>query len=359
MKKMGLLALLVAGMLTFASAQTIGISGTVKTSDGDALHLAFVQDQQYKNGAYTDSTGSFSLTVYANSKLKVVCRGFRDTLVSVNNQTTFAIVLRPAVNIVASRSNIQKPADDHTAINMTTFSATMTRDEPSVPNHAQSFSYKIDPTHTTTVPLSAGSYDMAQGAIFPVFTHKEATQGSRYLFDNWVHGYVLNAGDSVIQSPELFFNYDKMGGSLLLSKDKHSAIEVYKENVKSFTLFDALNQPSTFAMVPDIDKGHYTQVLSSGNNYKIYKAIKTKFEAANYVSDGVAATGNNFDSYEDEYTYYILNVKTNQLQKITLKKKALKQAFAADGNKADGYFKTNDADIDDNYLASLGDYMNK
>jgi len=355
MKRISLLILLVAGILTFASAQTIVVSGTVKTSDGDALHLAFVQDKQYKNGVYTDSTGSFSLTVYANSRLKVVCKGFRDTLVSVNNQTSFAVVLRPTVNIVASRSNIQKPADDHTDINFATFSATMTRDEPSLPNHLETYT---DARGVKTT-LTSGSYDMAQGAIFPVFMHKEATQGSRYLFDTWVHGYVLNAGDSVIQSPELFFNYDKMGGSLLLSKDKHAAIEIYKENVKSFTLFDAFNQPSTFAMVPDIDKGHYVQVLSSGNNYKIYKAITTKFEAANYVSDGVASTGNNFDSYQDECTYYILNVKTNQLQKISLKKKILKQAFAADGPKADSYFKTNDADIDDNYLASLGDYMNK
>jgi hypothetical protein len=174
-----------------------------------------------------------------------------------------------------------------------------------------------------------------------------------------VHGYVVNAHDSTIQSPALFFNYDKMGGSLLLSKDKRAAIEVYNENVKSFTLFDALNQPSTFTMVPEIDKSHYVQVLASGNNYKIFKAIKTKFIASNYSTDGLAATGNNFDLYEDEFTYYILNVKTNQMQKISLKKKVLKQAFVAEEAKADGFFKTNDGDIDDNYLASLGDYMNK
>jgi len=355
MKKMILLVLLVTGMMTFASAQNISISGTVKTGDGDALHLAFVQDQQYKNGVYTDSTGSFSLTVYANSKLKVVCRGFRDTLVSVNNQTVFAIVMKPVVNITAKRSGIPEAANPTDGISLVTMRDEMMLNEPGVPGSKRHFNAPgVGPTTSRAVQL-----DMGQGSIYPVFIHKEATQGSRYLFDTWVHGYILNAADSIIQSPELFFNYDKMGGSLLLSKDKHAAIELYRENVKSFTLFDALNQPSTYAMVPDIDKGHYTQVLSSGNNYKIYKAVKTRFELANYVSDGVASSGNNFDSYQDEYTYYILNVKTNQLQKISLKKKALKQAFAADGNKADGYFKTNDADIDDNYLASLGDYMNK
>jgi hypothetical protein len=359
MKRTCVVIFLVAGIIGFASAQTISISGTVKTADGDALHLAFVQDKQYKNGAYTDSLGSFSLAVNPNSKLKVSCWGFRDTLIDINNQTTFAIVLKPTVNIVASRSNITPQADDHNNINMATFSAGTVRDEPSVPNHLETYSYQASPTHKVTVTLTSGSFDMAQGAVFPVFTHKEATQGSRYLFDDWVHGYVVTAADSVIQNPVLFFNYDKIGGGLLLTKDKHAAIEVYRENVKSFTLFDALNQPLTFAPVPEIDKTHYVQVIASGNNYKIYKTIKTKFIASNYESDGLASTGNNFDLYQDEFDYYILNVKTNQLQKIGLKKKVLKQAFAADGTKADGYFKTNDGDIDDNYLASLGDYMNK
>jgi hypothetical protein len=354
MRRIGLIVILITGMLRLASAQTININGTVKTADGDALHLAFVQDKQYKNGVYTDSLGSFSLAVNPNSKLKVTCFGFRDTVLDINNQTFFKIIIRPLVNVVARRSNITPQADDHNNINFAATAAGMTRDEPSMPNTKETFTI-----NKHTIDLTSGSYDMAQGAIFPSFVHKEATQGSRYLFDDWVHGYVVNAGDSTIQSPELFFNYDKMGGSLLLSKDKHAAIEVYKENVKIFTLFDELNQPHTFTMVPEIDKSHYVQVLASGNNYKIYKTLKTRFVAANYTNDGVASSGNNFDSYEDESIYYILNVKTNQLQKIGLKKKVLKQAFGPDEAKADGYFKTNDADIDDNYLAALGDYMNK
>ncbi len=357
MKRIILIAFLITGILGLATAQTVSITGSVKTGDGDALHLAFVQDKQYKYGAYTDSTGSFSLMVNPNSKLKVSCHGFRDTLINVNNQTTFAIVLKPLVNIVASRSNITPQADPVNNINV----RTMTDEASQVlsnPPGFKRFAY-IDPSTGKNVYAGANTFDAAQGAILPVFHHKDETRGSRYLFTEWVHGYVINAGDSIIQSPLLFFNYDKMGGGLLLSKDKHSAIEVYRENVKSFTLFDALNQPSTFTTVPEIDKNHYVQVIASGNNYKIYKAVTTTFIKSNYQSDGLAATGNNFDLYEDDFTYYILNVKTNQLQKISPKKKALKQAFAADQAKAEAYFKANDGDIDDNYLASMGEYMNK
>jgi len=375
MKKIGLIAFLVAAVTEFASAQTINITGSVKTGDGDALHLAFVQDKQYKYGAYTDSLGNFALAVNPYSKLKVSCRGFKDTLISINNQSAFIVVLEPIVNIVASRSNITPQADDHNDINFAAFSDPLMYDVPSFPDDkpvvsvsrpfspAGSEQSAAKPLHSqrgpSTTNYTSGFYDMAQGAIFPVFIHKEETQGSRYLFNTWVHGYVINSRDSLIQNPSLFFNYDKMGGGLLLTKNKHAAIEVYRENVKSFTLFDALNQPSTFAKVPEIDKTHYVQVIASGNNYKIYKSVTTKFIKSDYHSDGLASTGNNFDLYEDEFTYYILNVKTNQLAKIALKKKALKQAFVADENKANNYFKSNDGDIDDSYLASLGDYMNK
>ena len=45
--------------------------------------------------------------------------------------------------------------------------------------------------------------------------------------------------------------------------------------------------------------------------------------------------------------------------KIAPRKKALKEVFNADQGKIDQYFKTNNGDIDDNYLKDLGDYMNK
>jgi hypothetical protein len=73
----------------------------------------------------------------------------------------------------------------------------------------------------------------------------------------------------------------------------------------------------------------------------------------------VASTGNNFDSYDDEATYYTLDVKTNQLQKLELKKKALKVVFASQETKLNKFMEDNSGDIDDSFLIGLGDYMNK
>ena len=101
------------------------------------------------------------------------------------------------------------------------------------------------------------------------------------------------------------------------------------------------------------------QIISDGSTYKIYKLTKTKFIASNYHSDGIASTGNPYDEFQDDDSYFVVYAKTNQVQKLALKKKAIKQAFAADENKVTAYLQANDGDIDENYLHDFGDYMNK
>jgi hypothetical protein len=343
-----------------APASTIAVSGTVQTRQGDILRYAFVQDKQLKNGTYTDSLGNFSLVAGPASQLAISCRGFKDTLISVNNQTSFSIVLSSieVATVGTKTAEVSRTTNDD--INMATFRDELELNEPAVAGQIKGTITVPGGNSSKSYSVTSGGIDAAQGAIFPVFHHKDETQGSKYLFNTWVHGYVVNNKDSIIQNPIFLFNYDKIGGNLLLTKDKHAAIEIYRNLVKSFTLFDALNQSMTFTIVPEIDKSHFVQVMASGANYKIYKSIKTKFVAANYSSDGLASTGNNFDSYEDEYTYYVLAVKTNQLQTIQLKKKAIKVVFASQPDKLNQFMKDNqDADIDDSYLTNLGDYLNK
>jgi hypothetical protein len=69
--------------------------------------------------------------------------------------------------------------------------------------------------------------------------------------------------------------------------------------------------------------------------------------------------GNPYDEYVDDADYYVLDVKTNNLQKLPLKKKMLKKGFANDADKADKFIAGNSDDIDDTYLAKFGSYMNQ
>jgi hypothetical protein len=330
MKKYLILFYLVFTVISIVNAQVVTVSGSVQDKSGNYLRYAFVQDVQAKNGVYTDSLGHFSLQAQANAQLHINCAGYKDAVVSYNGQNDLVVTLQPDA------------------------AANNTDSQPTNTALQDALVKQMELTNKSTV-----ASDFQQGSAVAIIHTKDETQGSPYFFKTWVHGYVINAQDTLIQNPGFLLNYDKIRGVLMLTKDRASVIAIYQDKVKSFTLFDALNQPYTFALVPEIDKTHYVQVIAPGNNYRIYKAIKTKFIPSNYSNDGLASTGNNFDLYEDEFTYYILNVKTNQLQKVTLKKKALKQVFAADETKADSYFKTNDGDIDDNYLGALGDYMNK
>jgi hypothetical protein len=329
MKRTNILLVLFLFAYHFASAQTITATGTVSDPNGNPLHFAFVQDKQYKYATYTDSLGGFSLTVNPTSKLIINCYGFKDTLINIANQTNLHITLHPVANL--AETNVAKGKD-------------------------------VDRFANESSLNSPGQQALAttQGSMFPQFSIKEQTQGNRYLFTAWVHGYVVTSADSLVQNSKYWFNYDKMGGGLLLSQDKNSAIEVNKEQVKSFTLYNNNNVPFTFEKVPTIDPSHYVEVLASGSKYKIYRTLKTKFTKADYSTNGISSTGNNFDSYEDTHEYYLLNLQNNALEKLELKKKSIKNNFANEPEKINKYISDHSSDsIDDSYLASLGSYMNE
>ena len=156
---------------------------------------------------------------------------------------------------------------------------------------------------------------------------KQDAHGSRYFFEDWAHGYIINPSDSLMQNPDFTFNYDKMGGGLLATKDEQSVLEVARGDAKSFTLFGPGNTPYVFEAVPEIDNNHYVEVLSSGNRYKIYKKITTKFVRADYVSNGMTAHGNDYDEFVDDDTYFVFDVQANQLTTIKLKEEINKSCF--------------------------------
>jgi len=156
----------------------------------------------------------------------------------------------------------------------------------------------------------------------------------------------------------MMFNYDKMGGGLLLTRDGRSAIEVNREQVKTFTVYGADGIQHNFENVPAISKNRYVEVVEEGTKYKIYKLVKTEFVKSDYATNGLTTSGNPYDEYVDKPTYYVIGKDGIPLQ-ISLKKKALKEAFKEDTEKLNQFFASNSGDIDDDYLRGLGEFMNK
>lgn len=320
-------------MVQLSEAQTIIVTGTVKNEQGKALASALVQENNTKTATYTDSIGNFNLSVSNKALLLVSCKGYRDEAISAKDQVM--VVLKPGRSSLKKINSLEDPnATGNISMPLTNAST----------------------GYTTTNALT----DNSPHPMLTSFTYKEETRGSRYLLDQWAKGYVVDTKDVTIKNDNYAFNYDKITGSLLLTQDKRAAVDVDKDKIKSFTVYNKLDVPITYEIVPAIDNKHFTQILSAGNKYKIYKYTQTTFVKSDYHSDGMTSSGNRYDEYVDESTYYVINLKTAQMQKVALKSKAIKQVFAADADGVKTYYTEHpDDSIDEAFLKGLGDYLNQ
>jgi len=314
------------GALVFISAvtyaQTVLINGTVNDAKGKPIPFAFISDVSHPYGAFSDQNGSFTIKIASSSTLAATATGFKDTQVKTDNSTDVKIVMEtgesgPSTTIQGTQTltDVFKPKEEIT--------------------------------------------DMVSNSLTMKGSGQEAMHGNKYLFDQWVHGFAVTPKDSIKQSNVYLFNYDKVLGDLIFTRNMQTAITVDKNEIKGFTLFDDNVQPYVFESVPSIDDRHYVQVLSSGSKYKIYKNLGTKFIKANYTTNGITSYGNNYDEYKDESTYYLVRLPDGKPVKFDLRRKSIKTAFAADADKVSKFLSDNDKDIDDDYLKSLSDYINQ
>jgi hypothetical protein len=315
---------LLFGLLILLNAtvfgQTVSVSGTVSNQNGKPVPFAFIYDSQHPYATYADSAGQFSIKADFTSNLIATANNYLRATAKISNTSDVKIVM------TAAPSN----------------------------NNAT-----IDPSLKNIFKQEEGFVDMNIGSTYIKGSHQENVHGNRYLFDDWVHGYVVGEKDSIKQNDNYLFNYDKMSGDLIFAtggKDMHLGV---KKEIKQFKLFDNGGKRYVFEDVPAIDDKHYMQVLASGNKYKIYKAFNTKFIKSDYTTNGITSHGNNYDEFVDDSVYYVVKLPGGQPEKLSLKKKAIKTAFAADSDKVNKFLSDNDADIDDAYLEKLGEYMNQ
>jgi len=327
MKKL-ILTFLSFGIPGFIMAQTISLTGSIKDQHGFPVHYAFILDQQQKNATFSDSLGNFSLKVGPASQLNINCNGYQDDSLQVAGKDHLDIVLK------------QNPAN-------ITGNQKLKNNDLDILQEA----FKTNSSQYLAAHLN--------GVGSMVFTDVKETVGSRFLFNQWVHGYVMKNDGSLVQMKEVTFNYDKMAGDLYLSVTNASVMLADKDVIKSFTLFSPKGQMMTFEQVKEISKDLYLQVISSGSKYKIYKAIITKFTPSNYKTDGIVSSGNTYDEFIDEYAYFVLNLSANSLRALKIRKKDIKEVFAAEGNKLTDYMTAHNGKIDESYIKDLGDAMNQ
>jgi hypothetical protein len=320
MRRFFFIGLLIAATIQITKAQTNIISGSTQDEKGNPLHFVFVEDRQYKTASFSDSLGNFAIEVHPDSKLQFDKAGHKDTLLSIDKSGAGLQVILRSLS-----------AESGNSIN--TKSTLSTDPEFERPN---------------------------EGSLPDLPGHRKGNlRGNRYLLDNFGHGFFIKSSGELVYNPNYKFDYDKVGGWLLLTKGNEAVLELSRDETKSFTLYSNTDERFVFEKAPAIDQSHFVQVLAAGKKYKIYKLIKTKFVKSDYVNNGMTSHGNDYDEYVDDADYYVLDVQGNQQQKLTLKKKSIKEDFAKEADKINKYLSDNSGSIDDAYLSKLGAYMNQ
>ncbi len=192
MRKFFLLLLLVIITTRVTKAQTSNATGWVKDANGTPLRFVFVADPQYKNGAYTDTTGYFSIGVHTDTKLDFQLKGYNETSLAVNPDK-----VGPNMQIMLTFVSGSGPESGPGGSSNLSTSESLTKNEMAV------------------VSNSTGGY------LSPAH-EKGDTRGSQYLFATFEHGYMINSEGNLVQNPDYLLDYDKMSGTLLLTKDNKS-----------------------------------------------------------------------------------------------------------------------------------------
>ncbi len=189
------------------------------------------------------------------------------------------------------------------------------------------------------------------------FNSTENTKGRRYFFDEWVRGTVISASGKKINSEDLYFNFDKVNNSLIVSKDKKEVIEVVGDSIREIR-FASKDQVYDFVKEEKISPQHFVQQLQKNDLLSLYKTINTKFVKSNYTTNGLSESGNPYDEYVDAPAYFISY--KGEFRPVTLKFKSIKTALKEEPKKVNDYYDQHQNDeVDEDFLVNLVIYINK
>jgi hypothetical protein len=299
------------------------------------------------------------------SKILISAIGYKDTLITIKSSEPLVIVLHAAesqlkdVTVTGNKFNSQANNQVKNEILQAEFLHYKMENNLSsgidVYEGNKIVGNQIVSYHIVTTGSTGGLY---MGSALPEFHTKEDTKGSIYLFKDWMKGIVANPNDSgIIDDPRNLYNLNKSTGVLTMTRDFKSALSVDRDKVEFFTLFDSVGNLHRFLRVYTISDKLFCEAISLGDSYSIFKLTTTKFVKADYHSDGISSTGNNYDEYVDTESYYLMNVNDGVATKFDLKKKDLKQLFTMP--KGADYLAAHKSDeINDDFLRELGKAIN-
>jgi hypothetical protein len=348
------------------SAQSIFVSGKVTDLAGKPVGFASVRVKNAVRGVPSDTLGGFRIRVRPGDSLVISAVGFADTTLATSGQSFVAVSLvrKPAAlgtAVVSEAGQLQGlPAPEEAVreqIIMGAFQEYLTGAEYSNGAYLVNTANGQVPYGSKLIVGVGPLNTLNAGAMLPVVTHQEDTRGSRYLLKRFVKGVVVDQDGHVMTDSLNLLNFDKIDGQLMIAQTAGKYLEVDKEKVVAFALRD-LDSAYIFLNVPALSKVNYFLLIATGPRYSVYKSIRTNFVKANYQSNGLIETGNNYDEYVDKQSYFWVDGQ-GRAGIFELKKKSILEALAGEKAKVGAYFaKHKYDDIDDAFIRNLINYLN-
>jgi hypothetical protein len=186
-------------------------------------------------------------------------------------------------------------------------------------------------------------------------------KGGLLLFEkHWAHARVELRDHKILQNDSLFFNYNKMNHTLLITRDFKSMLTVEKENFRSVTFF-LMDSVFVLEHVEQINsRDLFFEILREDNKYSLYKYIMTAFSDVNYHSNGLQTGGNDYGELVDHTVYYIVfpNKEYKKLNKVDIK--SIQKAFksSSDGSKVESWLSGKGENGGESLLLDLIIYLN-
>ena len=381
-RKSCVLVLLSLLILPALKAQKTVITGKVSDSNGKPVPAASVSIKNTNTGTSTDTLGAFSLRVRPGDSLMISAVGFGDTSLLAGSRQTLDIVLLPRTAALHEAVVTgAAPGADNSSSQEATREQIFT---DAFQNYLQSAEFSngqlrgtslvpvTPPVGRLTVPFTTAQVHQVStsvngfgplntlnaGVTLPMITHKEDTRGSRYLLKHFAPGVIVDNAGHIITDSFNLLNYDKIDGQLMIATDARNYLEVDKEKVVAFA-FKTPDTSFVFLNVPALSKVNYFLLIVNGPKYSVYKSVRTKFNKANYQSNGLVESGHDYDEYVDNEKYFWVR-NDDSAGVFELKKKSIKTAFERDKAKVDAFFSQHKYDdIDDSFVRRLVVYLNK
>jgi hypothetical protein len=354
-------------ILEQSHAQNISIVGKVLDIKGNPVVSASVKVLNGSQGTSSDTLGIFRIRLKRNDSILISAIGYGDTSFSIGNRTHWVIVLPPKAKalteVVVSgvNPNAGLPSDQEITreqIIAATFDDYL---KSAMFSNGSYISGVTSGNSFSRIQLNGfGPLNtLNSGVMLPIVPHKEDTKGSRYLLNRFVTGIIVDQNNHILSDSTKLLNYDKIDGQLMIAQDAKNYLTVDKDKVVAFA-FKTGDSTYIFLNVPTLNNTDYFLLIALGSKYSAYKLIKTKFTTSTYKNSGLVETGNNYDEYVDQQTYYYVDQKNNKGGSFELKKKSIKMAFQSEKDKTDDFFSLHKNErLNDSFIKNLILYLNQ